>query len=942
MIYHFIKKAAFLFLFALLGILFTSAYSPISVRCSITPKNLRFEYLINPTGQDEKLPRFSWTLSATDTSRFGQRQTAYRILVASSKNQLNKNRGDVWDSGWRSSDRMQHIIYEGQPLQSDQSYYWKVAVKDESGNISDWSETAHWTTGLFNQSEWKARWIGSDEIFDPSLPDCNISDPWMRKTFELKSKPAKANLFIASVGFHEVYVNGKKVSRGVMAPAVTDHTKRARYLAYDLAPELKKGKNVIAVWLGVSWSLHGPYVSDHRPVTPIFIAQAAIYNNRDRQPELLVKSDSTWKTHPSPNKLLGVWNSNKMGGELWDANKEIDNWNTIQCNEANWKPVTVYHPRLILSAQQVETNQLFDEMKPISIEERSNGTYRVDMGRNFAGWTEVKLQGSPGDKIEFFYSERAEKETTFGLHSAYIIGKAGKGTFKNRFNYSSGRWITIKGLKKKPELDDIRGWVARTNFQSATTFESSDTLQNWIYNTVRLTFENLSLGGFVVDCPQRERLGYGGDAHATAETGLFNYKLGAFYTKWMEDWRDVQGTESIVGNMFDPNFARKQLMGGRILNNGILPHTAPTYMGGGGPAWGGIVVTLPWFMYQHEGDTRILEKNFELIEGWLSFLDLNTKDGLLQRFGGKWDFLGDWLWPNANAEGMNNNKEATLCFNNSYRVYNLRTAVKIARVIGKNKQADIWEKQASEYSHAIHSRFFNEKDRSYSDSSMSNLAAALLAEIPPPDLRDEVFQRLEDEISVKRKGYIHVGITGGALLFKLLREAGRDDLIYSMTSKTDYPGWGYMKNNDATTIWEMWEKDLPGHSLLHSSFLYPGAWYIEGMAGIKRDEQNPGFRRFIIRPPVINAPELTWAKASFDSPAGLIKTAWAKEGASMSVKVTVPPNCVAELQLADGLLDMPSLKSGYAKIVKSGKDYVYYELQPGIHFLKLDHPGKSF
>lgn len=77
---------------------------------------------------------------------------------------------------------------------------------------------------------------------------------------------------------------------------------------------------------------------------------------------------------------------------------------------------------------------------------------------------------------------------------------------------------------------------------------------------------------------------------------------------------------------------------------------------------------------------------------------------------------------------------------------------------------------------------------------------------------------------------------GGALLFKWLRESGRNDLIYTMTSKVTYPSWGYMKANQATSLWEMWEKDLPGHSLLHSSYLYPGAWMIDGLAGIKKIE----------------------------------------------------------------------------------------------------------
>lgn len=904
----------------------------LSNRSSLVPRDLRCEYLADPKGIDEPHPRLSWTFKATDTAASGQKQTAYRITVASSQKLLG-SKPDVWDSRWVNGNQMQQIEYKGKALQSDRSYYWQVTVKDERGKISSKSAPASWSTGLLSPEDWTAKWIGTAQMFDPSKPDCNITDPWLRKTFSLTAKPTKATLFLASVGYHELYVNGKKISEDVLSPAVSDHTKRARYIAYDIAAQLRPGKNVIAIWLGTSWSIFGPYIDKDKPNTPIVIAQAAIYSGPKAM--TIIKTDNSWKTHLSPNRLLGKWDFGHMGGELYDANQEIDNWNTTACNEQSWDQAVTYHPKLKLSAQMVEPNRLFKEIKPLSIsEKRPDGSYRVDMGVNFAGFTQVKLKGGPGEKIEFLYSERQQEDMTFNLHSAYIIGKSGTGTFRNRFNYSSGRWITIRGLKYKPAPDDIKGWMVRTNFENAATFQCADELQNWIYDRVKWTYQNLSLGGYVVDCPQRERLGYGGDAHATCETGMFNYKVGAFYTKWMEDWRDNQGTESVVGNLYDPKFARQAVQSGRILNNGIVPHSAPTYMGGGGPAWGGIVVTLPWYIYQHEGDKRVLKKNFELVKGWLSFLELNTKDNLLQRYGGSWDFLGDWLWPNATAEGMNNDKPETVCLNNSYRVFNLLTAAKIARTIGKVTEGEAWEKQAETYKAAIHAKFYNAADQSYADGSMANLAAALLAEVPPANLRDEVMKRLEKEILVNKKGHIHVGITGGAILFKLLRNLGRDDLIYSMTSQTTYPGWGYMKANDATTIWEMWEKDLPGHSLLHSSYLYPGAWFIDGMAGIRQDPAAPGFQKFIVRLPLLTATQMPWAKATYDSPAGLIKTSWQRKDGQVAVQVSVPPNCSATLELSEKEATNLSYEAKKVKKVGSKEGYVTFELEPGNHILK--------
>ena len=898
---------------------------------SIYPVNLLCEYLTNPVGLDIAHPRFSWTLDAVNPDRYGQRQTAYRILVSSSRVVLEEESGDIWDSGWVESDRMQLIEYEGDPLQSDRTYYWRVAVKDEKGQVSFYSEVAEWSTGLFKEEEWTARWIGTGDAYKPEEGPNSMYDPWFRKTFELKEEPARAILFVASVGYHEVYVNGERVGDHVLAPAVTDHTQRARYIAYDIAPALTRGVNVVTLWLGTGWSIFAPYATADKPRAPLVIAQVDLYGDNQQKITRIV-TDETWKTHPSPNKLIGNWGFGVggYGGEIWDARMEIEGWNLPALDESDWQQASLFSPSLKLSAQQVEPNILLNEIHPVAIEPLSEGCWRVDMGVNFAGWTRIPVKGNPGDTIHFLYSEREQEINTFGLMNQFVIGPSGEGVFENRFNYSSGRWITIRGLKKAPRREEIRGWLVRTGYSDATRFECSDPLQNWIYNTVKWTFENLSLGGFVVDCPQRERFGYGGDAHATSETGLLNYKLGAFYTKWLEDWRDVQGTEPMVGNMNDPEWARKQVGSGRRLGGGILPQTAPTYHGGGGPAWGGIVVTLPWFLYEYQGDRRVLEENFEMIHGWLAFLDTHVEKDLLKRYGGQWDFLGDWLWPGATAQGMNNDSDENLFFNNCYWIYNLKTAARIARVIGKIDEAEHWEAQAARSSAALHAKNYHSDDHSYSDRSMRSLAAALYGNIMPETVREKVMQRLGTEILVNQQGHIDVGITGGAMLFKVLRDEGRDDLIHAMTSQTTYPGWGFMRENGATTIWEMWEKDLPGHSLLHSSYLYPGAWYIDGVAGIRKSE--PGFRSFELHLPNLTETKMQWAKTEFDSPAGTIVSYWKRDKDKTGIKVTVPPNCQATIYFPGIDGDTVHENSGVARQIGVSDGCILFEVPAGMYY----------
>jgi len=89
-------------------------------------------------------------------------QTAYQLLVASSQELLNKNQGDLWDSGQVTSAESVNIPYNGKPPESAQTCLWKVRVWDGEGRVSSWSEPARFTMGLLKPSDWKAKWIGYD------------------------------------------------------------------------------------------------------------------------------------------------------------------------------------------------------------------------------------------------------------------------------------------------------------------------------------------------------------------------------------------------------------------------------------------------------------------------------------------------------------------------------------------------------------------------------------------------------------------------------------------------------------------------------------------------------------------------------------------------------------------------------------------------------------
>jgi alpha-L-rhamnosidase len=555
-----------------------------------------------------------------------------------------------------------------------------------------------------------------------------------------------------------------------------------------------------------------------------------------------------------------------FGGECLDVNREQPLWSHAMGDTAGWSPVKVFHPDLVVSADLAEPNRLIAELKPVSIEPVGTGTYRVDFGANFAGWVEARLQGEPGQRVELLFSERAGTNMTQQMHSALVLGPDGRGQFRNRFNYGVGRWLTIRGVTAPPEASAIRGWMVRSDYEPAARFQCSNPLFNRIHATALWTFENLSVGGYLVDCPHRERMGYGGDAHATVDTALDNYLFGAVYTKWSQDWRDVQAAD------------------------GQLPYTAPTYWGGGGPAWCGWVVTLPWEVYLHYGDRRILEDNFPTMQRWLAFMETRSRDNLLRRWGGEWDFLGDWLWPG--AKGVNGDTQETLFFNNCYWIYALDRASRIASVLGQGDAARGYRRRVAEVRQAVHAAFYNPVGETYVNSDMAYLAMALYVDVPPAEVRPAIWRRLEYEIRTRRQGHIHAGITGGAFLFKALIEANRNDLLLEMVGQKTYPSWGDQLQRGATTFWESWE-DNPELSYLHSSFLYVGSWFNQALAGIRPDPEHPGFRRFVLRPFVPPDGSVTWVRASHNALPGPIESSWRVEDAQLHYDVTVPPNTSA-------------------------------------------------
>jgi alpha-L-rhamnosidase len=854
------------------------------------PDQLRCEGLANPLGIDRTQPRFSWAIPLGGR---GLAQTAYQVLVADSPDALAAGRATLWSSGKFQSSQSQWVLYAGAPLTKGASGWWKVRVWDQTGEPSPWSAPASFTVGPLSASEWSGDWIGADWMRNNEGPL-----PWLRKTVTLEKVPTMATAYVCALGYYELYVNGQKIGDDVLSPAVSDYGKRGLYLTHDIARHLVKGKNCIGLWLGRGWSVRA--LKNAGVGGPMVKAEFDL--KFDDAAPLIIATDATWKARPSHITPLGKGESNSYGGELVEAEKEIANWNAADYDDSDWQTAAVHHPPTpVIAAQMMEPNRVLDEVHLTAVRQLDDG-FLLDMGRNYTGWFELALpndvQRGATITVEFADKQFANGMfQTYSQRSKYVARSGGGERFRNRFNYAAFRYAIVKGLPRAPKPDEVKGWLVTTNYEPGSTFSCDSPLLNKIHDMMCWTYKCLSLGGYTVDCPHRERLGYGGDSGTSMEMGMLNFRTGPFYAKWAADWRDAQNGE------------------------GDVPYIAPfSQEAGGGPAWSGFCITLPWQIYLTYGDRQPLELGWPVMKKWLAFIDTKMGDGLLQPYVGigrasvpNFNFLGDWVPPGRKQGKDRVDDRSTLFFNNCYLVYCLQLAAKIGRVVGDDVQAEIYAVRAKELAARLHARFLSPDGATYANGEQTYLVMPLLFGITPPEVAPQVMAALERDITITRKGHLNTGMHGNYFMAKYLIEQRRNDLLALMHTKEDFPSFGHMIRNGATTIWEEWDGD---NSQIHNTMISVGLWMIEGLAGIRHDERAPGFQHFIAAPGVESG--LKRVDASLTTGYGKITSAWRVEGDTLTWELAVPPNTTATVV-------MPA--TGLSAVCESG---LPVEAQPGI------------
>jgi hypothetical protein len=866
---------------------------------------LECEYRRDPLGVEAASPRLSWQINSVQR---GVVQTAYRILVADSPEALKKNRGNVWDSKKVKSDKSIQVAYAGKKLIPATPYYWKAMVWDNKGNASGWSEPALWQMGLPAEQDWNgARWIAYEEM--PALhrimpavdnithkelgPGKNVL-PLLRKEFTVKRPVKRATAYISGLGHFEMSLNGEKVGDHFLDPGWTDYAEHAQYVTFDLTNQLKVGANAVGVMLGNGF-YHIPRERYRKLTTsfgyPKMICRLVLeYDNGTVEN---IVSDASWKTSPGPITFTSIY-----GGEDYDATLEQAGWDKPGFKENDkWKQVLLTEGPEELDSQMATPLKIFENFSPVSITQPTPGVWVYDLGQNASGIVQLSVKGKKGATVKITPGELldpdgnvTQKATGSPYYFEYTLKGEGTENWQPRFTYYGFRYVRVEGGTPEgkanpqdlPVVVSLKGLHTRNSAERVGEFTSSSTLFNKTDKLIDWAIRS-NMASVLTDCPHREKLGWLEQAHLMGNSVQYNYDIASMSKKIIKDMQKAQTAE------------------------GLIPETAPDYViftwGDGmfrdSPEWGSNGIIMPWYVYQWYGDKQVLEESYPMMQRYLEYLKSKAKNHILSQG------LGDWYDLGPEKPGVSQLTPMGVTGTAIY-YYDLNIISKIATLLGKPEDARKYDQLAAEVRASFNKTFFDANTKEYATGSQTANAMAVYMNLVEPEYKDAVVANVVQDIR-DRNNSLTAGDIGYRYLLRVLENENRSDVIFDMNSQSDVPGYGYQLAKGATALTESWAA-LPSVSNNHLMLGHTMEWFYSGLGGIRQGKSAVAFHEIEVRPEPVG--DVTAAKASFESPYGLISTDWTRSDGTFELKVEVPVNTTATVYLP---------ASEAAQILESGK-----------------------
>ena len=890
--------------------------------------DLKTEYRKNPFGIDAKNPRFSWKLNSDHR---GVMQKSYRI-TAWTDEEL------IWDSGEVLSADSQRIRYTGKPLTSRQAVNWKVLVSTvDEQNILETaeSESAGFTMGLLEATDWKCQWIEPEDKvpYEERKPA-----PYLRRAFTVKQGLKKAVIYQTAHGLYEFWINGKEGTEEKFKPGLTSYYYRIQYQMYDITNLIHTGENVWSAMLGDGWwrGVTGGTVRNNFGYKLHYFGQIEL-TYEDGSTEL-ISTDESFKTSTG-----GMLASDMLMGDIYDATKEPEGWKLPRFDDDLWKNVhcTTAHSDAQLIANRsvpVLEKEIFD---PIAFRD-SEGRLVLDFKQNIAGYVRMKFRGvKKGQKMHLVHGEDIDEQGRFSVANinkcvlpveefqevTYVCAGEKEEEYCPLFSIFGFRYVLVEGYQGELKPGDFTAIAVYSDMEETGDFTCSHSLINKLVENSRWSQK----GNFMdvaVDCPTRERNSWTGDNQIYVRTATNFMNVYPFYEKWLQDQAIEQYASGKVGITFPSTSSvhNPEELVNTQKNNPMSALAGPTGDGNIGEdcaGWGDAAVWIPYMIYLCYGDKQILKNQYETARKWVDYMlacaktpnelykELpqyqNYTDGELDA-----DYIydtrmhyGEWLEPISQEKKeesitevfMRWIKEGKPKVATAYMSRSTENIAHMAKILRKEEEAEKYSKIANRI-RWTYDKYLIDEDGSIEPGHQAAYVRALVMNLCSDEKKDKVAEKLIKEIE-ENDYRLNTGFLSTPFLLPVLVDIGRADLAFRLLEQTENPSWLHPITLGSTTIPENWNSfDIHDGSYNHYSYGAVCDFLFSYVGGIIPNFETPGYQQFELKPMVGGT--LTYAKATYESLYGTIISEWKTFESGIKYHCTIPVNTRAILNLPDG------------------------------------------
>ncbi|MFF3964472.1 family 78 glycoside hydrolase catalytic domain [Streptomyces griseorubiginosus] len=681
-------------------------------------EGLTVEHRTTPLGVDAARPRFGWR---TASRVRGRRQTAYRLLVASTPDRLTVGQADVWDSGRVDSADSVAVRYAGPALKPSTRYHWTVELWDENGRPLPEAPTARFETGLLS-TDGVTGWDGAQWITMAGKAPNSPGAPLLRKQTALDGgRVHEARLYVSALGVYDAYVNGRRVTvpqdgratHELLTPGWTNYDTTVSYFTYEVTGLLADERQVtLAAVLGNGW--YNGRISEnsvyHSPDGNRLALKAKLlirYEDGSTQ-TVVTTPDGDWRaTDTGPYRADDLYD-----GQTYDARRELPGWTANGYDASAWSGVEVHDfttrfPGSRLVAYPGESARLMPQWdrRPQSIAVHTGGsdftadptrtvtdptraaaaaltlhpgdTAVIDFGQNLVGVPRYTLRGPSGAQVTFAPGEmlndtsagadgpegsvyRANLRTAKAT-STYILKGDPKGeTHQDSLTFYGFRYLSVT-TTETVTLTGLTGRVATSALRDIGQVATDDPDINQLISNVRWG----QRGNYLwvpTDCPQRdERCGWTGDTQVFAGTGLYNADAVSFLSHFQDILTDSQRTYGADGAQFP------WIAPGARYNEPV-----------GASGWADCGIVVPWTVWQMSGDSTVVDRSWGAMTAYMDWIRARTGDTC----AGQGAIFGDWLAFQVTS---------TRLVSDAYYAHSARLMADMARATGRTAEAHAYD-----------------------------------------------------------------------------------------------------------------------------------------------------------------------------------------------------------------------------------------------------------